>query len=107
MNAQIKTSTTCSCKSMEIGRQIEFTAWTNRVGILGKLIAEKLFAYNTDDAEGVAYRAIAPFLSTWSLHMDIPMHVETIQVTELSSYINSVRVRTRNSRWRCRVAAPT
>jgi hypothetical protein len=33
-------------------------------------------------------------LSAWSLNLDVPVHVETIQVTDLTTYITSLRTKT-------------
>ena len=78
------------------GKMIHFTGLPNDNGYLGKLIVKELFACNFHDADTQAYEALAPFLSAWSLHLDIPVHVETIQVTELQTQLNSLRVRTPN-----------
>lgn len=75
------------------GRQVAFVGLPNDKGFLGKLVVEKLTAANFHDAEATAYRALAPFLSAWSLHLDIPVNVETVQVTELATHRNSLRVR--------------
>ena len=76
------------------GRQVMFTGIPNDKGYLGKLIVEELNANSFHHAEAVAYEALAPFLSAWSLHLDIPVHVETIQVTNLETHTSSLRVRT-------------
>ncbi len=75
------------------GKKIRFEFLTNDEGFLGKIIAE-LDAANVEDAERQAYGEIAPFLSAWSLNMDIPVHVETIQVTDLTTHVNALRART-------------
>jgi hypothetical protein len=75
------------------GKNIKFEFLTNDEGFLGKIIAE-LNAANVEDAERQAYGEIAPFLSAWSLNMDIPVHVETIQVTDLTTHVNALRTRT-------------
>lgn len=79
------------------GRRLEFKGLPNDKGYLGKFVAERLPAKSFNDAEASAYRAITPFLSAWSVHLDIPMHVETIQVTEISSGLCSLRVATPHS----------
>jgi hypothetical protein len=76
------------------GKQICFTGLPNENGYLGKLIVDALLAQNLGDAETQAYESLAPFLSGWSLHLDIPVHVETIQVTDLRTHTSSLRVRT-------------
>ena len=75
------------------GKNIRFECLANEEGFLGKIIAE-LDAKSVQDAESEAYGALAPFLSAWSLNMDIPVHVETIQVTDLTTQVNALRTRT-------------
>jgi hypothetical protein len=60
-------------------------------GLLGKITVE-LEAANANAAEREAYGALAPSLSLWSLNADIPIHIETIQVTDLRTLVNSLRV---------------
>jgi hypothetical protein len=76
------------------GKQIRFTGLPNDNGYLGKLVVDELLAQNFADAETQAYQSLAPFLSGWSLHLDIPVHVETVQVTDLQTHTSSLRVRT-------------
>lgn len=76
------------------GQHIVFRGIPNDKGFLGKLMVEELNANGFHHAEAVAYEALAPFLSAWSLHLDIPVHVETIQVTNLETHTSSLRVRT-------------
>jgi hypothetical protein len=76
------------------GKQLNFTGLPNVNGFLGKLIVEELDALNFADAEKQAYELLAPFLSSWSLHLDIPVHVETMQMTHLATHASSLRVRT-------------
>ena len=76
------------------GKNFTFIGLPNERGFLGKIVVEELFAMNAENAENEAYEALAPFLSAWSLHLDIPVHIETIQVTEMASHINVLRVKT-------------
>jgi hypothetical protein len=76
------------------GNLIEFIGSANENGYLGKLVFESMVTRDFQDAEARAYEALAPFLSAWSLHLDIPVHVETIQVTVLQNQIHLLRVRT-------------
>jgi hypothetical protein len=76
------------------GKQIIFKGIPNDKGYLGKLIVEQVGATGFDNAEATVYEALAPFLSAWALHLDIPVHVETIQVTNLRTHTHSLRVRT-------------
>jgi len=73
---------------------INFAGLPNEKGYLGKLVVDELVALNIEDAETQAYESLAPFLSGWSLHLDIPVHIETVQVTDLQSHVSSLRVRT-------------
>jgi hypothetical protein len=79
--------------AVAMGRRIDFVGVPNDQGFLGKLVAEA-DAADFQDAETQACEAIAPFLSSWSLHLDIPVHIETIQVTNLQTHTHSLRVRT-------------
>jgi hypothetical protein len=76
------------------GKQITFNGLPNDKGYLGKLVVEKIAATGFDDAAQLVYECLAPFLSAWALHLDIPVHVETIQVTNLETHTHSLRVRT-------------
>jgi hypothetical protein len=76
------------------GRRVTFVGLPNDKGYLGKLTVEKIHAASFNDAQTMAYKVLSPFLSAWSLHLDIPVHVETIQVTELSTFVSSLRVHT-------------
>lgn len=76
------------------GQTVKFKGIPNDNGYLGKIIVEELTANSFSHAETLAYEVLAPFLSAWSLHLDIPVHVETIQVTSLETHTSSLRVRT-------------
>jgi hypothetical protein len=52
------------------GQQVTFRGIPNDNGYLGKLIADELSANSFHHAETLAYEALAPFLSAWSLHLD-------------------------------------
>jgi hypothetical protein len=75
------------------GKNYKFSCFANDEGFLGKITTE-LTAENADDAECEAYGEITPFLSAWSLNLDIPVHIETVQVTEVSTFINCMRTTT-------------
>jgi hypothetical protein len=75
------------------GKQFQFVGTASEAGFLGKLTTE-LEADNAEAAENEAYGAIAPFLSAYSLNLDVPVHVETIQITDLTTHVSSLRVRT-------------
>ena len=74
---------------------IVFYELPNDEGRLGKLTAE-FEANNMQNAETLAYNALNPFLSSWALHLDVPVHIENVQVTELSTGLSSMRVYTPN-----------
>ena len=76
------------------GKQFQVIGLPNERGYLGKFIVEEFLANNFHEAETQVYEGLAPFLSAWSLHLDIPVNVETIQVTELKTQMSSLRVRT-------------
>lgn len=83
----------CQILLQLLGKNYQLIGYANREGFLGKLVCE-LEADNNDAAEGEAYGSIAPFLSAWSMNADIPIHVETIQVTNLTTSTSSLRVLT-------------
>lgn len=62
-------------------------------GLLGKFVTE-FECDNANAAETEAYGALAPLLSVWSINADVPLSVETIQVTEMTTHVSSLRART-------------
>lgn len=73
------------------GKNYQLVGLADKNGFLGKLICE-LEADSNQAAEMEAYGSLAPFLSAWSMNADIPIHVETIQVTNLTTQISFLRV---------------
>lgn len=71
-----------------------FRCLPNESGFLAKIVGE-LEATDLVDAERKAWRALAPNLSTWALHLDVPLHVHQVDVTELrtgnahATFVNS------------------
>jgi hypothetical protein len=63
--------------------QFQFTGLPNEKGFLGKVVSEPFNADDFSDAEQKAYRALVPSLSTWSVHLDIPLYVHQIDSTEI------------------------
>jgi hypothetical protein len=61
----------------------EFFGFPNKDGFLGKIETRPFHALDITDAQRKAYRALAPSLSNWSLHLDIPLHVFQIDTVEL------------------------
>jgi len=60
-----------------------FDGKPNPKGYLGKLVSAPFEAQNFDDALKRAYHALAPTLSNWSAHLDVPVNVAQIDATEL------------------------
>lgn len=71
------------------GKNYQFVGIPNDEGFLGKLVCE-LDADSNATAEKDAYEAITPFLSAWSINIDVPIHVETVQVTDLATHHSSL-----------------
>jgi len=74
-----------------LGKNYRIVGSPDKDGLLGKFTVE-LEAANANDAEREAYGALAPSLSLWSMNADIPIHIETIQVTDLRTLVSSLRV---------------
>jgi hypothetical protein len=74
-----------------LGKNYRIVGSPDKDGLLGKLTVE-LAAANASDAEREAYGALAPSLSLWSMNADIPIHIETIQVTDLRTFVSSLRI---------------
>jgi hypothetical protein len=72
------------------GKNYQIVGIADKEGFLGKLVCE-LEAESNDAAEREAYGSVAPFLSAWSMNVDIPIHVETIQVTNLATNATFLR----------------
>lgn len=66
-----------------------FSGLPNAQGFLGKFVSEPFDAKDFNDAEAKAHRALAPSLSDWTVHLDIPLSVVQTE---------SVEVRTGNTR---------
>jgi hypothetical protein len=73
------------------GKNYQILGIANKDGFLGKLICD-LDADSIEAAERETYGSLAPFLSAWSMNVDIPIHVETIQVTNLASHVSWLRI---------------
>lgn len=61
-----------------------FLGHANDRGFLSRLEVE-LDANDFRNAENKAYRALAPSLSNWAVHLDVPVQIWRIHVTELST----------------------
>lgn len=64
----------------------EFTGTANKKGFLGKLTSKPFTAKDRHHAEEIAYRAVAPSLSDFSLHLDIPLEVAQVETKELATH---------------------
>lgn len=62
-----------------------FRGLPNNAGFLGKIESEPFRANSFSDAEEKAYRALAPSLSNWSVHLDIPLNIYQVDSTHLAS----------------------
>jgi hypothetical protein len=60
-----------------------FDGKPNANGYLGKLVSGPFDAQNFDEAIKRAYHAVAPSLSNWSAHLDVPLDVAQVDATEL------------------------
>lgn len=60
-----------------------FDGKPNANGYLGKLVSDPFDAENFDDALNKAYHAVAPSLSNWSAHLDVPVQIMQIDAIEL------------------------
>jgi hypothetical protein len=73
-----------------LGKNYQIIGIADKDGFLGKLVCE-LDADSNQAAETEAYGSLAPFLSAWSMNVDVPIHVETIQVTNLTTHVSFLR----------------
>jgi hypothetical protein len=73
--------------------KIVFRGSSNDEGRLGKFEVDELIAENFKTAENSVFGTLSRFLSAWSTHLDIPLHVHTVQVTELATNIRTMRIR--------------
>lgn len=73
-----------------LGKNYQIIGIADKEGFLGKFVCE-LDAENNEAAEAELYGSLAPFLSAWSMNVDIPLHVETIQVTNLTTHVSFLR----------------
>jgi hypothetical protein len=69
-----------------------FDGKPNGEGYLGKLVSDPFDAESFDDALKKAYHAVAPTLSNWSAHLDVPVYVAQVDATELRTGAASAQV---------------
>ncbi|MBZ5490542.1 MAG: SEC-C domain-containing protein [Acidobacteriia bacterium] len=62
-----------------------FTGYPNKRGFLGKLISDSFEALSRNDAQQKAFRALAPSLSSWSAHLDIPLKIYQVDTLEITT----------------------
>lgn len=67
------------------GEEFKFIGIPNQNGFLGKIQSDSFPAESLEDALQKAHRILMPSLSNWSTCLDIPLHIESIQVTEITS----------------------
>lgn len=72
-------------------KDYQFEGLPDKDGFLGKIICE-LDSESSYAAETEAYGSLTPFLSAWSMTADVPLHVETIQVTNVKTEVSRLRV---------------
>jgi hypothetical protein len=70
-------------KSVGDDGQFEFIGTANQRGFLGKLTSRPLQARDRFHAEEIAFRALAPSLSEFSLQLDIPLEIAQIETKDL------------------------
>lgn len=70
---------------------LTFRGDANDSGFLGKFSTE-LQAENANQAQSIAYAALAPLLSGLSAYADVPLHIESIETTELATGNTALRI---------------
>jgi len=65
--------------------QFEFIGTANQNGFLGKFTSRPIQARDRFHAEEIAFRALAPSLSEFSLQLDIPLEIAQIETKDLST----------------------
>jgi hypothetical protein len=70
-------------KSVGDGGQFEFIGTANQKGFSGKLASRPMQARDRFHAEEIAFRALAPSLSEFSLQLDIPLEIAQIETKDL------------------------
>lgn len=65
--------------------RFEFIGTANQKGFLGKITSRPIQARDRFHAEEIAFRALAPSLSEFSLQLDIPLEIAQIETKDLST----------------------
>lgn len=63
--------------------KLRLTGFPNSRGFLSHIETDPFPAQSFDNAQQKAFRALAPALSDWSIHLDIPLSVWQIETTEI------------------------
>jgi hypothetical protein len=69
-------------RGLQDGVPYEWIGLPNERGFLGKIKLNPFHALSFLDAGRKAQRMVAPTLSTWSAHLDIPLHVAQVELRE-------------------------
>jgi hypothetical protein len=70
----------------------DFHGVLNRSGNLGKLWTEHVVARDYYDAERIAWSALSPVLSWLSVHLDVPLFVEQVDVIDRYTGAQAIKV---------------
>jgi hypothetical protein len=62
-----------------------FVGIPNSKGYLQKIVIESIYGASFVDAQLKAYRYLAPALSNWSVHLDIPLSIYQIDIKEIAT----------------------
>jgi len=74
-----------------VGDEILFTGYPNKAGFLGRIVAT-IEATDFKSAGVAAYQALAPSLSNWSAHLDVPFWIWRTHLTLLASGATHISV---------------
>jgi len=87
------------------GQSIRANLIPNADGYLSKIVVDSVHAPDSRSAEELVLDAIAPWLSVSSFMLNIPMHVQQVDVTEL--FTGTIRMRLTNGFLRSTMQMPT
>jgi hypothetical protein len=73
------------------GKSYQIVGTSDKEGALAKFECE-LEAQNSYEAEAEAYNSLAPSLSAWSMNADVPIHIEKVQTTNLTTQVSTLRI---------------
>ena len=72
-----------------LGGPVKFTGSPNDEGFLAKFEGE-FDANDFIDAQRVGFKALAPCLSSWSIQLDVPLHIFQLDLTEIVSGVRRI-----------------